>query len=307
MRCAWPPGGACTGTDAKDFPGNGLVFTDTALRAAARAVKKRGLTSALRSVRNKTFTGIGSGSGEYGAAPQSLIPSSVEKAWPVRLFVKVEECGEWWMEIPAYTKDASPETVNLALSNVSKPQRVEAYGAKRNQIHEQYKRYVNPKYVPDDYEVIAPRHGPQASIGLAQSVLPVQRRAGAPAARPAAAEPPASAPTAGTSLAAVTYASPLAQAPPTAHAPVSAPASAPASATTNRRFQFKKHLLPLARVIKAHHPEAMESLSLNAKQLKAISEALGFGADGGHKIKAALKTLEKKGGVELVIIDGATG
>jgi TPR repeat protein len=56
-----------SGTDAKDFPGSGMVFPEATIEAAINALRRRSAKRVLRSVRAGTFAGVGAGSGLFGA------------------------------------------------------------------------------------------------------------------------------------------------------------------------------------------------------------------------------------------------
>jgi len=142
-----------SGTDAKDFPGSGMVFPEATIEAALNALKRRSAIRVLRSVRACTFAGVGAGSGLFGARREQLVPDCIERAYAVRFFVKVEEKGTYWMDIPNYTKvcaseltasviAALSEIVPYAVSTHDKQQGTEVVGPRAAQIIEQYKKLV---------------------------------------------------------------------------------------------------------------------------------------------------------------------
>jgi hypothetical protein len=190
-----------SGTDAKDFPGSGMVFPEATIQAAINALKRRSAIRVLRSVRAGTFAGVGAGSGLFGARREQLVPDRIVRAYTVRLFVKVEEKGTHWMEIPNYTKVRESEltaSVNAALSEIvpyavsthAKQQGAEVVGPRAAQIIEQYKKWVPSQFVPDEYDL--GQGGASGRVGASVQTLlhlgPVQQTV--PAATAAAAPPP---------------------------------------------------------------------------------------------------------------------
>ncbi|KAJ1616685.1 hypothetical protein T492DRAFT_1104977, partial [Pavlovales sp. CCMP2436] len=192
-----------SGTDAKDFPGSGMVFPEATIEAALNALKRRSAIRVLRSVRAGTFAGVGAGSGLFGARREQLVPDRIERAYAVRLFVKVEEKGTYWMEIPNYTKVCASELtasviavlseiVPYAVSTHDKQQGTEVVGPRAAHIIEQYKKWVPPQFVPDEYDL--GRGGASGRVGAyVQTLLhlgPVQQTVPAATATAAAAPPP---------------------------------------------------------------------------------------------------------------------
>ncbi len=190
-----------SGTDAKDFPGSGMVFPEATIEAAIKALKRRSAVRLLRDVRAGTFAGVGAGSGVFGTRREQLVLDRIERAYPVRLFVKAEEKGEYWMEIPNYTKVPESEltaSVNAALSEIvpytesthAKQHATENVGPRAAQINEQFRKWVPPQYVPDEYALGT--GGASGRVGAPVQALlhlgPVQPTV--PAATAAAAPPP---------------------------------------------------------------------------------------------------------------------
>jgi hypothetical protein len=160
-------GQAKSSTDAKNFPGNGKVFKQSDLQAAIVLLKKRSAARVLREVRAGTYSGVGSGRGAFGPPRAQLVPPSVQQAYVVRLFVKAEEQGEYWMEQSGYTKHSPADitaAVNLSLTKVVpyasstavNQQAREVIGPRAAQVKEQFDKWVQPQYVPIRYELSYP-------------------------------------------------------------------------------------------------------------------------------------------------------
>lgn len=147
----------------EDFPGDAApLYSEASVRLGAQGVAKRSLNRIVRaSIAGKLSGGIGGGAASD--APPHLMPDKVEKARRLRLFMKrtpgeevVREQVNWMIVPPG--ADVT-EIINSALDKL-KPYATtpdagkEFYGPKLKGIADQYGRYVPPKHIPDEFNLL---------------------------------------------------------------------------------------------------------------------------------------------------------
>jgi hypothetical protein len=153
---------------AKRYPDGGEFFKDADLRDQIAALQTRSLPAIIRSVLDGTYCGVGAGVGDgcggllYAAeSPARLLPREVNKLRTVRIFKKMRERDEYWLEQSVYQKTQDPfefcEAVGKAApycTSTIPGQCAKLYrGARWAQIKEQYAKYVPQRYVPDEYAI----------------------------------------------------------------------------------------------------------------------------------------------------------
>lgn len=79
-------------------PSSDPIFSDDILEHETKLVKEIYLKVVMRDVIKGTFTGIGSGTGEFGPAQLHLLPSSVAHVRMPRLFARMSSDSDLWAE-----------------------------------------------------------------------------------------------------------------------------------------------------------------------------------------------------------------
>ena len=148
------------------FADKGPVYTDKSLRAAIGNLKARSLVVVLTCLaEGKPYSGVGfAAPGNFGP-PAGVdfsfrVPVCGMSYRKVRLFKRETEQDEFWVEQVGYQKTDAPADIESCLKDVVpfstlteeetavfKPY----YGQKAKHVQDQYKLYVQPKYVPNDY------------------------------------------------------------------------------------------------------------------------------------------------------------
>ena len=62
------------GTDASDYPSSGPCYSNAVVERELNLLQERSLVTTMQEVLQRKFTGVGSGIGHYGPAPESLLP-----------------------------------------------------------------------------------------------------------------------------------------------------------------------------------------------------------------------------------------
>ena len=141
-------------SDAKDFPGDGNVFSDEVLQREAKRAARRSLVErVLPAVHQRTYEGIGNGSGLFGTPTASLIPLTPAVIYKVRLFKKKRDGDGAWIEQNNYMKTTSRESILQELAKVVPTTFPGVDGPREKQVKEQMEKYVDHKYVPDKYAI----------------------------------------------------------------------------------------------------------------------------------------------------------
>lgn len=143
---------------AARYPDAGDFYEEKALRREAEALKRRSLPAVVKSALRGDHAGIGAGQISGDAR---LLPKSVEKLRTVRLFKKVRDTDTLWVEQPEYQKTLDPTAFCSALQHVVPyvastipGQCAKSYwGARAQQIIDQMRKYVPPRFVPDEFDV----------------------------------------------------------------------------------------------------------------------------------------------------------
>ena len=97
----------------------------------------------------KRESGFGVGCGT------ALLPKHVTSVRPVLLFAKPREEDQHYLLVASYSLFSSDADgvakVNAALASTAKPDRVDYYGSKGEQISKMYREFVPVQYVPDKF------------------------------------------------------------------------------------------------------------------------------------------------------------
>lgn len=135
--------------------------SDSNLDEEVTALKARSLRRVMEQIRNHEYSGVGAGSGHFNAGEPRLFPKSLQTLRHVRLFKKMRNSDELWLEQVGYHKvqsvnafcAAMAKAVPYAASNIPGQCAKVYWGARAQQISEQYAKFVPPMYVPDEYEL----------------------------------------------------------------------------------------------------------------------------------------------------------
>lgn len=145
-----------------DLEGDGCsFFTDVDLERELESLKGRSLRIVLQQLRNHSYSGIGAGAGKYCNGEPSLFPPSIESLRHVRMFKKIRNSDTFWVEQTGYQKVRCPQKFCKAIqkaqpyaTSMIPGQCPKAYwGARAQQIRDQYAKFVPPMYVPDEFEI----------------------------------------------------------------------------------------------------------------------------------------------------------
>ena len=144
-----------TDTPAKDFPSSGKVSSSEVQEREAQKLAQRSLLEKiLPAVHRKSFSGIGSGSGDYGPRTSALVSATnLPEIRKVRLFVRLSSAYEFYIEQENYMKTTDRATIEAALSRAVSVEPVPYTGPRESQIKEQMKLFVPKQYVPDRFAV----------------------------------------------------------------------------------------------------------------------------------------------------------
>ena len=163
------------------YPNHGNFFSEEMLKTQIQLLKARSLPQVLASVASQKYTGIGAGSGLYShnlVGDPRLLPASLTDVRTVRLFKKMRDSDQFWIEQEDYQKTTDPRAFCTAMDHAvpynmsvivgqcAKPY----WGARSAQIAEQYAKYVPQQYVPDVYSVNSGGKSSRLSVA-AQALL----------------------------------------------------------------------------------------------------------------------------------------
>ena len=115
----------------------------------------------MQQIRNHEYSGIGAGPGHFSSGKPHLFPSSIQTLRHVRLFKKIRESDGFYVEQVGYHKvhsvnafcDAMKKAVPYNASTIPGQCGKAYWGARAQQIVEQYSKYVPPMYVPDKFHI----------------------------------------------------------------------------------------------------------------------------------------------------------
>jgi len=140
---------------AAAFASMGDVYSDAVLEREAELMAHRSLIDrVLPSFFRGEHKGAGSGTGLDGAPTSSLVPPPGEfQIYQVRLFMRERSSDTHWIEQRGYMRLRDPTLIKEALLKVQSVVPGGLEGPKKTQVEEQYKKYIPPQYVPDEYEM----------------------------------------------------------------------------------------------------------------------------------------------------------
>lgn len=141
------------------FPGaSAKLFCEKALSSAVESLAHRSLQTVVREcLKGQRRGGIGSGSSRD--PPKHLHVNSVTSFRRVRLFMRRNESEPVWREQGKWMKHVDLESFNSALAKLVPYESMSDvgrtfYGGKEKGLREQYERYVPPKFVPDEFDIL---------------------------------------------------------------------------------------------------------------------------------------------------------
>lgn len=143
-------------SDAAEYPDKGPVYSDAVIERESESLARRTLmTQVLPSVFRGQFEGVGSGSGDVGPATKRLIPRDAANVSisRVRLFKKMHCTSKHWVEQLCYMKSLTDVEINAIISSVKAIVPGQIEGPRLAHIKQQYREYVPPKFVPDDFDI----------------------------------------------------------------------------------------------------------------------------------------------------------
>ena len=103
------------------YPNHGNFFSEEMLKTQIQLLKARSLPQVLASVASQKYTGIGAGSGLYRhnlAGEPRLLPASLTDVRTVRLFKKMRDSDQFWIEQEDYQKTTDPRAFCTAMDHV---------------------------------------------------------------------------------------------------------------------------------------------------------------------------------------------
>ena len=151
---------------AARFPDVGDFYSDEGSRAESIKLKARSLPHVVQSIQTGVYAGIGAGIASpdglrYVDGEPRFLPHEVGKLRKVRLFKKLRESDQFGLEQDGYQKTQDPAKFCGALaavvpydaSEVPGQCRTLHYGAREQQIKDQFYRYIPANWVSNKYAV----------------------------------------------------------------------------------------------------------------------------------------------------------
>ena len=139
----------------------GLFYSNADLMAQLQKLQHRSLPSVVNAVRHQQYTGIGAGCGLYSTGTPQFFPHKLKHVRHVRLFKRIHQTDNFWIEQEKYQKTRDPAAYCNALKHATvysqstiPGQCMKPYWGQRMQnIKDQYAKFVPPKYVEDEFEL----------------------------------------------------------------------------------------------------------------------------------------------------------
>ena len=138
----------------------GMFYSHKSLMAEVVKLKERSMPRLLARIKAGEYTGIGAGCGAYSSEP-NFFPTKIQSVRDVRLFKRMHNTDGVWLEQSKYQKTldvsefcaAVQKAVVYTASSIPGQSAKPYWGAREQNIIDQYKKYVPPQFVEDQYRI----------------------------------------------------------------------------------------------------------------------------------------------------------
>ena len=139
----------------------GGFFSNEQLEQQVKLLKKRSLQSVITAVRNRSHHGVGAGNALYNNKTAQFFPPRLGTVRTVRLFKRLHQTDSFWIEQASYQKTVDPiivceamkKAVQYDMSQIPGQCPKPYWGARDQNIKDQYAKFVPPQYVPDEFNL----------------------------------------------------------------------------------------------------------------------------------------------------------